>query len=77
MEENVSKNRTRVGRAFALVLMIFLAASGLRSQTTAVLKEVNTQKDGSRLNVGAISFSATTATWLLFRFARKLNLELY
>jgi hypothetical protein len=51
MEENVSKNRTRVGRAFALVLMIFLAASGLRSQTTAVLKEVNTQKDGSRLNV--------------------------
>ena len=47
----MSKNRTRVGRAFALVLMIFLAASGLRSQTTAVLKEVNTQKDGSRLNV--------------------------
>ncbi|MHB8054581.1 MAG: AMIN domain-containing protein [Candidatus Aminicenantales bacterium] len=47
----MSKNRTRMGRAFALVLMILLAASGLRSQTTAVLKEMNVQKDGARLNV--------------------------
>jgi len=43
--------RTRSIRAFALVLMILLAASGLRSQTTAVLKELSIQKVGDQLNI--------------------------
>jgi hypothetical protein len=51
MEEDVNFSRDRIVRTFFLVLMILAAASGLKSQTTANLKEIALQKDGDRLNV--------------------------